>query len=214
MVPRWPAILLILAIVAGCLALYAALALFLERRTSRALADAARSLGLRPMASDPGKGVDAAAGHEGEVSGVHVHAAAGWLLANAAGAVGAKVVPISRVVVVATLPRPLGFDLELRRRGWPQGRKPQTGDPAFDRACRIRTSREQAVRSFFASSSVRDAVRMFVEGTRGIAVVTGTEVLVPVYGAHVYGAPSVTKEILAAVAVACKLSARAEEMGG
>lgn len=207
--PRLEAVLIILGMLVTGFALYVGFALWLERRTERALAEAARRLGLHAVPATAGARSGTPAGYEGTIAGITVRAVFGWYFATVAGAIGAKVAPMSRIVVTADCPAPLDFAFELRRRGWPVGRRPDTGDPMFDRACRVRTDDERRFREFFASKELRDLVRVFVERRVGLAIVHGKRVLVPVYGAHIHGAPAVAEEVAAAVGVARALGVRA-----
>lgn len=182
---------------------------FVGGRTSRALEETARELGLEPAAPEPG-GREAAADvvYTGMVEGVAVRVGFGKRITTTVQPTIVGVVGVS-----AALPRPPGFELEIRvaALGMPLDRTLRIGDECFDKDCIVFTKDVGRARAALASAEAREAVREFVKKGGPAAVVTGNELYVGVFNAHWRGSRVILEAVRRAVRAARALSASEEK---
>ena len=181
-----------------CLGLFAVVAVvlwamlaFVGGRTARALEETARTFGLERTAPQPG-------GHEGARDVVYAGTVDGVAVRVGAGhRVTTTVQPtiVSVVGVGAALPQPLSFALTIGRAGTPLRRTLTLGDPRFDRRCVVATADEAAARAALASPEAREAVRDLFRSGGSSGLVTGSEVYVGVFDAHLRGARSIVDAV-------------------
>jgi hypothetical protein len=192
-----------------CLGLFAVAAVvlwamlaFVGGRTARALEETARTLGLERTAPEPG-GHEAARDvvYAGTVDGVAVRVGAGRRVTTTV-----QPTIVSVVGVGAALPQPLSFALTIGRAGTPLARTLRLGDRRFDRRCAVSTSDEAAARAALASPEAREAVRELLGSGGSSGVITGSEVYVGVFDAHLRGARALVDAVRRVVRVARALS--------
>ena len=192
-----------------CLGLFAVVAFllwamlaFVGGRTSRALQETARTLGLSRVAPEPG-GREASKDvvYAGTVEGIAVRVGSGMRVTTT---VQPTIVGV--VGVGATFPRPLGFNLTIGLSGTPLQRTLKLGDKQFDRACIVMTDNPDGTRAALASEETRDAVREFLKHGGSSAIITNTEVYVGIFNAHISGSRVILDAVRRAVRACRALS--------
>ncbi len=200
--PHIQAVLAALGLFAVVAVVLWAMLAFVSGRTARALEETARAFGLERTAPEQG-------GREGARDIVYAGAVDGVAVRVGAGhRVTTTVQPtiVSVVGVAAELSLPLSFELTIGRAGTPLRRTLKLGDPRFDRRCIVATADQAAARAALASPETREAVRDLFRSGGSSGVITGSEVYVGVFDAHLRGARSVVDAVRRVVRAARALS--------
>jgi hypothetical protein len=177
---------------------------FVGSRTSRALEETSRTLGLKQTTPEPDRReASSDVVYAGMVEGVEIRVGAGQRVTTTV-----QPTIVGSVSVSAMLPRPLGFDLEIRvaALGMPLSRTLRLGDKLFDKNCIVFTRDVEAAKAALASAEARDAVREFVKLGGTSAVITGNELYAGIFNVHWRGSRVILETVQRAVRAARALS--------
>lgn len=177
---------------------------FVGSRTSSALDETVQTLGLTLTAPEPG-GREAPSDvvYAGLVEGVVIRVGSGQRVTTTV-----QPTIVGTVSVSAALPRPLGFDLEIRvaALGMMLDRTMRLGDKLFDSNCIVFTRDIEAAKTTLALEETREAVREFVKRGGSSAVITGNELYAGIFNAHWRGSRVILETVQRAVRAARALS--------
>jgi hypothetical protein len=198
---EWLAVVAALVVLAG--GAFSLIA-WLSGRRAAALARAAELLALAPApdASDPG---DADWEIDARYRGVVGEHAVTLALARRLARLGNAAATVEVVRARVELSVPLPFPLEVARRVAFTPSDVETGDAVFDRACAVRTTEPERVRSFLVDPGLRAALVAFTAAGQGSAFARQDAVEMLVFDAHLRGAPAIQEAVRSSVALARKL---------
>ncbi len=178
---------------------------WLAHSTKRARHRVVIELGLKKMASGFGEGSGVRCGradYEGFVDGVSIQL--GTLRFIHGSTLSSPVDSAPGLLVLAKLPQPLGFELEVRPSYVLHDATLTTGDPHFDRHCAVRTADATAAAHLLADPSLRADIRLFIQYSPH-AVITREWILTDIYG-DAGRAEAIIRTVRATAGLARKLS--------